>query len=495
MVLLTSKKIRVPSILVIVCSFLLQLIFSSPRAADAVLKKHSSSPPSLQRHRRGQSQLAGTCSLFASNQQEVNGFQVKHVRFGSSESLTCECNLEHVDIAWKLRDSPIPGSLVDISSYNSSTRSLRVSEITVKKFAKDMEGILCCSQSISAPSCVTLLVDQSPPPVVSIDTFLPATNVAASGDARTVTVSCGFLAYGDFYSHGYMVVSINDVGSLSYDPNPIIRNETKSGVAVWRMLFRMNETVREDDVLQCGWIPVAGDTDRFVSQSVVIKFKIQTPQAFPSSNLVYTTIPTSRPLATTSSTFSSFVKSTHGTISTNDRDVTSTEVQSDEQQVAAIIIVAPVVVAGILLVTLLVLLGLWMRRRYKSTRSRVPTACSNEVQCRRRWSFKAKKTEIRRIIDDWPTDLEQINELACRQNMLDLSRSLGDSWWMLGLRLGLSYACLENIVYKHPRSQEDQGFEMLLQWTRRQEATKSKLCQAVEQLHTYETCHAFLTQE
>ena len=68
--------------------------------------------------------------------------------------------------------------------------------------------------------------------------------------------------------------------------------------------------------------------------------------------------------------------------------------------------------------------------------------------------------------------------------MLDLSRSLGDSWWMLGLRLGLTYACLENIEYDHHKDQEAQGFQMLLEWTKRQEATKSKLCQAVEQLDT-----------
>ncbi|XP_062511096.1 uncharacterized protein LOC134187002 [Corticium candelabrum] len=108
----------------------------------------------------------------------------------------------------------------------------------------------------------------------------------------------------------------------------------------------------------------------------------------------------------------------------------------------------------------------------------------HEVQCRRQRSFPAKKTEIRRIIDDWPTDLEQINEFVCGQNMLDLSRSLGDSWWMLGLRLGLTYACLENIEYDHHKDQEAQGFQMLLEWTKRQEATKSKLCQAVEQLDT-----------
>lgn len=74
---------------------------------------------------------------------------------------------------------------------------------------------------------------------------------------------------------------------------------------------------------------------------------------------------------------------------------------------------------------------------------------------------------------------EEMTEINSTRQLLALSDLLGNYWMSLGLKLGLSTACLENVEQEHGRRQNEQGYAMLIEWTRRCEATRSDLCQAV----------------
>lgn len=224
----------------------------------------------------GLSCLLGVCSLFSSFHSSVDESQVRLVSSGGSLFESCRCTLQNSDVFWTLNGYQISSTLADISHYITSSHSQPTSNLALKNITKAIAGSLCCGQTLSTPDCVTIVVDEYPPPIVSI-ALAPATvPMTGSPDGQTATVVCSLVAYGDHYAKsGYMTLYVNSNMSKAYDLQPDIQDDIRSGESNWKMQFHILEHIHEGDRLQCVWWTYFGSTGTFVSKEITVEFESQ----------------------------------------------------------------------------------------------------------------------------------------------------------------------------------------------------------------------------